>query len=484
MIAHSQDQNLKIAAKISLVPLVILLIGAFVFYKERIIFDGAYISFQIINTGALQIQAERYGSFITQLFPLIASKCHLSLQAVLISYSASFSIFYLATALILYRLRAYTLVVLTAFYFTLYVSDTYFWTNCELHQGICWMLLVFGLVYYDTQSTRQDILTSIFRLALFVVLTFLAIYTHPTVMIPYGFLWGYYVIDQWKLKTGNRKIIIESLLIAAIIVFKYLTSTKNSYDNNFLAKLEKVNIQDVLNTFSSGLADTIWKGYISNYWFIPILFITGLVALCKKKKFLLLAFFVIANLAFFVILCLMFSGGEKFYIESELMPFSILGCAPFIFEVLPTITTKRRVSLVLCFIFAVRLAYISLSAPKFTGRLHKVETMLSTIRNGNLSKIIVTHNDTDWRLEHDLILGWALPYETIYLSALNGDTLQRTIMYCHENRLQEFEKEDTHQRILFPFGSLPNSDLNKYYFHMDTTQGYTNLKYEELYHNK
>src|SRR5689334_1506138 len=90
---------------------VVLLIGAFVFSLERILFcDASYILFRIVNFDTLQIQEHRYGSFITQGFPLIAAKLHLPLSAIVVLYSISFNLLYLAVALLLlYKFKEQTL---------------------------------------------------------------------------------------------------------------------------------------------------------------------------------------------------------------------------------------------------------------------------------------------------------------------------------------------------------------------------------------
>ncbi|HTN16222.1 MAG TPA: hypothetical protein VL092_00970 [Chitinophagaceae bacterium] len=478
MYLQASDNNLKTAAKIALAPLLILLVGALIFYKERMIIDGAFIVFEIINKGELQIQVERYGSFITQLFPLIAAKCHLPLQAVLMCYSASFTIFPLITALILYRLRAYALVVLLSFYFTLYVTEAYFWTNNELHQGICWLLLLFGLVYSMQKETKKG--RAVLNLLGFTLLAFLAIYTHPTVMVPCGFLWGYYLIDNWKGSPKKPVMVIQSVLLCAITIFKYLTSSQNSYDSNFLAKLGKINLQDVLDTFTSGMADVIWKGYLHNYWFIPLLFIAGIVALVRRRKFLLLSFVVLVNLAFFVVLCLLFHGGDTHYIESELMPFAIMGSTAFVYEVLPYFRTKRTLALMLSFIFVVRLSLIAAVIPKFTDRVNKVESMLDEMKRRNITKMIVTHPDGDRQLERELIVSWALPFESMYVSALRGEQPQRTISYKSEYEAGDLQKEDLSMNMVTPFVLWYIPDLNRRYFHIDSTERYTIVPYEEL----
>ncbi len=59
-----------------------LLLLSLVFYRERMLFiDAPHILFRISNNGALQITEHRYGSFITQLFPLAGSWLHLPLPS-------------------------------------------------------------------------------------------------------------------------------------------------------------------------------------------------------------------------------------------------------------------------------------------------------------------------------------------------------------------------------------------------------------------
>lgn len=99
----SSSSSIKIAAQVALGFLIALLIGSIIFWKERMLFsDAAFISFRIINYGTLQIQVDRYGAFITQLFPYLASKAHLPLASVLLWYSISFNLFYLVVGGLLY----------------------------------------------------------------------------------------------------------------------------------------------------------------------------------------------------------------------------------------------------------------------------------------------------------------------------------------------------------------------------------------------
>ena len=96
------DRTSKKQAITALGALVLLLIGAVIYFRERMLFaDASAILFKIINSGQIEIVEHRYGSFITQLFPYLAVKLHLSLEIIVLLYSISFNLFYLGVAVLL-----------------------------------------------------------------------------------------------------------------------------------------------------------------------------------------------------------------------------------------------------------------------------------------------------------------------------------------------------------------------------------------------
>src|SRR6185369_763769 len=158
----------------------ILFLGSLYFSLERVLYsDSSFILFRISNLGSLQPQEYRYGSFITQGFPLIASKLHLPINWIILIYSASFNLFYLIVAAILVlKLKEYALAILMSFYFSLFVSDSYYWMNNEVHQGMAWMFLLFGVTIFFFKKNTALFLS----LPIFSILAFLSIYTHPLVI--------------------------------------------------------------------------------------------------------------------------------------------------------------------------------------------------------------------------------------------------------------------------------------------------------------
>src|SRR5690606_11941303 len=148
-------RNFSWAYYLSLGFIFILLVFSLLFYKERMLFvDPAWIVFNIINKGKLIIAENRYGAFITQIFPYFGSKLGLSLKSILILYSASFYLFYFFTAYIIgFKWKQEVFAILLALYLGVFVSDVFYWPNNEVHQGIAWMFLF--LAYYQFKRGQK-----------------------------------------------------------------------------------------------------------------------------------------------------------------------------------------------------------------------------------------------------------------------------------------------------------------------------------------
>lgn len=463
--------SLKAGAKIALAALLVLLLGSIVFWKERMLFsDASFIAFRIINFGTIQTQVGRYGAFITQIFPYIASKLHLPITAVLFLYSVSFNLFYLFTGWVLYRMKQYPLVIIWTFYLTLYVSDTYFWTNNEVHQGIAWMFLNFGLLQYlfeKFKDNRAKFL--IFSIPVFILLSFIAIYTHPLVMISFGFLWVFFVLAKQPL--FNNKISILFALIAVLIcVFKFLASQNNWYDGGFVHNITHTTLPAILKTFRSELAHDFWQGGIRNYWLLWFIFLSGSVYLFIQKKYALFAYVLISCLGYFILICLAFYPSKAFYIESEWMSLGILGSAAFVYFLLPKLKPVQVMAL-LVFVFVVRMGYIYVSSQKFSERVAFLEKVNVKMKEKNLSKIIVLN--TNDSLENELLLTWGLPYETMLYSAMKGDKPTKTMSYLKKEVMDQYNALGNPRCIFSAFGPFCNNEINQHYFQMDTTNFYS-----------
>jgi hypothetical protein len=459
------------AARLGLVFLAMLLLGAFVYYRQRMLFgDAPWIAFHIINRQGFFIQEHRYGSFITQLFPLLASKLHLPMAGVLLAYSASFNIFYLGTAWVLYRMRAYGLSLLCALYCGLVASSTYFWTNNEVHQGVCWMLLLFGYLQWS-HDRRQ----SLFRLLPFGLLAFLAVFSHPLAMLLTGFLWVYFLVEGRSVKLRSREGILYSLVLLAIAGWKYYYSINGWYDGDKLGHVTKASGEQVLAALRSNIAGDFLRNSLLNYWALLLLAIWGIVTLVKYRLYARLAWVLLGAAGYFTLICITYIDCKlPFYIESEWMGMTVILCIPFVAEVLPRLQS-RVVIPVLALSFAARLVYIAAAAPEFNQRLQFLQQFTSVLQQAGETKVIIPRQTEDAPLERALIMSWALPVETMMLSTMEGGPVV-TATQVYEQEIDA--KTPVHpQDFMTTFSVIPLQDMNRFYFRYDTSGFYKILPY-------
>ena len=445
----------------------LLFLGSLYFSFERILYsDSSFILFRIINLGSLQPQEYRYGSFITQGFPLIASKLHLPLSWIVLLYSASFNLFYLAVAAILVlKLKEYSLAILMSLYFILFVSDTYYWILNEVHQGIAWMFLLFGVAIYFFRKN-----TSVFiSLPIFSALAFLSIYTHPLVMFPASFLWIFFLLQEKNYK--KRSAIIFSLILVLLIISKFLLSSKSGhYDSDKLHDLTHASLKDIWHSFSSPFAREFLKRSFTNYWLVPILFFWGMYSAIKWKKYQEIILIIVFGFAYFISMAITYNDFLSFYTESELMPVTIIFTAAFVYFTIPTLKIKTTL-LVLCTIFLIRLVYIGLASEKFTVRKDWLFTQLKNMREKNIKKGFIYVQELR---QKEFLSYWATPQESIIASALSHDKPNLTFIVGDSVDISK-RLSGNKRQMLDAFKSWDIASLNKNYFSFDTTTNYQHI---------
>lgn len=461
-----------------MLTLLLLLAGSLIWYKQRMLFvDPCWIAYQNINTGHLNIAEHRYGAVVTQWVPLAGYWLNASLKTILLAYSASFYVFYVAVALIVgYCYRQYWLGILLACYFTFFVSDVYFWPNNEVHQGVAWMTLLIGFFLHHYKKERF----SITALLLLPVLTFLAVFSHFIVIVPLSYLCLYFVIEHRK--EFSRKTMLPVLFLSGCIIIlfsiKYWLGTSHSwYDVGKLEPLRKMGIDTILASFKSEHAATMGALLLSNYWIALLVLLGSLITLIRSGKYLLLALLTGYTLGYFSLICLTYPEGygreRLFYMESEWMALAIIIATPFILYVVPRLKTKTA-TLLLAGIFLVRIGYIGYAYQLFNQRVLLVERITDHLKAQNISKAVVhlSQEQGDALFLYD----WGLPVESIMASELKGYSPAITFKVVHEP-VTTLPQPDSFYSC---FNTLAIKELDKRYFNIATNSPYTILTAQQL----
>ena len=467
--------KLKNAGKACVVLLIILLTTSVYYFKERMLFiDAPHILFRIVNDAHLQITDFRYGSFITQVFPLVAARLHLPLSGLMIIYSASFYLFFIAVLLLLvYKFRNYGLTVLFGLYLTLFVSDTFFWPNNEIHQGIAWLLLAFAL-NFSIATKKTHLLLAI---PIFILSYFLAIWTHPLVMLIAIYLWGFFIIDGSLWPYPRKQTMLYSVILLVLAYCKFHQGQHHGYDSGKIEVVTLFQAQKLKTIFSAPQFHFFIKGCVTNYWLLILISVAGLIGVIKEKKYLLLVWVAAFGTGYLLLLTITYWDVQstRFYMESEYMPLSIICAAPFVYCVLPKLNSRTGVAL-LALVFCIRLGYIHHAAEKFSARIALLESIRTKMKEKGLHKIVITNAGT---ADSTLIMNWGAPVESMLLSGLKHETPQSTFIFLDSTQMKTFSttSKDT---LLGCFEKRAANQLNSRYFQLDTTISYQTISFAEL----
>ncbi|HLS71994.1 MAG TPA: hypothetical protein VK027_10060 [Chitinophagaceae bacterium] len=457
-------RNFSWAYYLSLGFIFILLMFSLLFYKERMLFvDPAWIVFNIINKGKLIIAENRYGAFITQIFPYFGSKLGLSLKSILILYSASFYLFYFFTAYIIgLKWKQEVFAILLALYLGVFVSDVFYWPNNEVHQGIAWMFLF--LAYYQFKRGQKK---PFYFYPLLLSFLFFAISSHLIVAIPILFLWIYLHIQNGIIHNlKNKKFLIITILLLISIFIRYKLSDSGWYDPVKLEGVKNISLQTILNSLQSGQANSFGKLILTHHWLaIPIFFFSICISLINRNYYNSLLLFLF-TIAYFILICLTFPDAFdrtlRFYIESEWMALAIIISTPLAFWII----NANKKSIILLFIFCINLAYILNSYSFFHTRYSLLAKTVDKIEANSISKAVVIKDKKE--SEKYFIMDWGLPVESMFYSIISNKKELVTLKIIHE----ELEIENAKDIFFSSFDIQSINQLNKDYFPLNKDNSY------------
>ncbi len=471
-----QNGNLRSMGLLSVVMMGVLLVLSALFYQERMLFlDGPHNLFLLINDGHFHIEERRYGSFITQVLPLLGYRLHLPLSWIMILYSASFNLFFLAAGLLLvFRFKEYNLAILFALYLTLFASATFYWPNNEVHQGTAWLLLVFAINFFIARKKS----TSLLAIPLFIVSFSLAIWTHPLIILEAFFLWFYFWIGKTNWPFTRKQSISYTFFLFALAFYKLYLGFHSGYDSTKMENVTGFKISAIKDIFEYRQLHFFLHSCLVNYWIFVLLFASGILAMLRKHKYLLAAITIISAAGYLLLVCITFrdENSNVFYMESEYMPMTVICCTSFVYFVLPFIRKSTGIALLLI-IFSIRTGYIIHAAPTFRGRVKVIERINIKMKEKNLTKVVITNLPHD--VDSTLLMNWGAPVESIFLSVLKGENPQRTFIFQSPDELKVFNtaSKDT---LLGCWEKRPAAKMNPHYFHLDTAATYKVVSYPSL----
>lgn len=401
-----------------LLGLFALLLLSILFWRERVIYtDMAFHSFVMSVTKSFAIQNNRFGAALTQMFPLTAMYLELPLAAVLKWYSAGFYVLYIAYFLIIvFVLRQQEIAIVMVLYLTLLCSNSFFWAQSEYPQGMAFMCVFLAL----TASTNHTSRLRLTKLSLVLIGGTVTVFFHPLIVIPLTFGIVFLMLQKKvSIQTGAVVLIYVLVLVWAKSKFikpnPYETSKMDALDN--FVKL----FPDYLHTQSNLF---FLQQLFSDYALYAILFLGVVYYLTKRRQWFKLSFVIGATILYLLLINVTYPdlyGG--IYLQNMHLTLGFFVALPVVYDLLPQFTSRVQ-WLLLLFVFTGRIFFIFNSHTPYTNRIEQLSTLIEKARNTNNNRHMIDAKHVP-RAEPDDF--WALSYETLLLSSLDGPMHAQTI---------------------------------------------------------
>lgn len=385
----------------------VLIVLAIVYYLERTAFvDISFHLFSLITSGTWAIQNFRFGALFTQAVPLLGIHMGLSLHSLALLYSLVFLILYASIFWIVVRvLRQPRLGLLLLGYHVVMVTDTFYWIQSELSQGVAFLILYFAVLFridQDPMERSKPVWSMVHPVVLFMLVFF-----HPLMLFVFGFLWIYF----WHTRALDRRLLgISGGAFGSMYLIKHLFF-KTPYDTQSMEGMG--NLVRFFPHYDEVPTMIAFAGDLVHDYTLMLggLFILLIWAVAWRKWMILVMVF--GSFVGYTLLvnCSYPDDTVKFYRENLHLPLAIFVLTPLILQVLPA-RPPRAAWLGIGVICLIRLVHIQQAHEPYTARL---DWMRQFLQDHPGQKLIVD----DRLLPADtLLMTWASPYEFWLLSTL------------------------------------------------------------------
>lgn len=419
--------------------------------------DAAFHLFYMIKNDGFAVQNYRFSIAPTQIPIWLALKFDLELITIVKIYSTTLIVpIVFVHFLLVFIYRNYKLSLVFIVVFFLMNTHSLFFAHGEIFHGFAYLLLLFAHLDYLNEKKRLSIL----NLSSHVFITFLVIFSHPLILIPYFYVIGYYFLG----KTIHPKYLQLSLIFFSLLFLGNKVLFSNEYDTGALSNLK--NIITLFPNYSSQPSFQNFFIYLVNDYYLLIPSSASiLIYYLKKRQWLKSIYFILSFIGvLFVINVSYYKGADQFYLEGQYTIITFIIGLPFVYEVIPKIKWEYSVIIFgsVLVLFCVR---IYDSGKVYSHRLEFYSALITKYSN---QKVILPLNPD---LTNRLKMSWGSSYEVWLLSTLRLDRTNSLIISASISELLiSAHRTDV---FLTPWEVFEYESLNSKYFKFKDTGSYT-----------
>jgi len=423
---------------------------ALYWWETRIVYtDTAFVTFEIIRTQHLAIQASRYGSFVTQLFPWVATLLHAPLRWIVAAYSLSFVLFHFGVfAVCAFVLRNYRIALVLLFGDLIMTMDTFFWVQSELLQALAWMVLTYACLDSAARLKRNGWLL----VAVAVPLAVLTVFTHPLAVLPMCFVGLFMLLERQRW---------PALVLLLTSVSTYCVKKRwfvNSYDAQAGLGLEHFQ-QLYPHYLTLDTNKQFYHNMLQHYQVVPFLLLALGVLYVVRHSWLKLLLLVLATAAYILLINVSYegSGAPRYHLEAQYAPLAFMIAVPVAFDLLPVLFIRRLALPFLALVAAVFIVRVVDASHLYANRVRWLKEML--VKHGD-EKIVFPSAAMQ---DGTMLQNWGTPYEWWLLSTIHTGKSASLIVHDNpDNLTTDMQRNDA---FITRWGTFPYHELPKRYFH-------------------
>ncbi|MBS1772999.1 MAG: hypothetical protein JST82_09060 [Bacteroidetes bacterium] len=440
-----------------------LICFAIVFYKERIIFgDAAFHLFFLLKNGWFEIQAFRFGTALTQILPLLASKLHVSLAGVMLTYSLS----YILNNFICYILcgsvfnnHKYAVVLLLCN--TIMISDAFYSVQSEIMQGVP---MVVAVLAYTTGRKMSEM--NWWKYLLYAAGLVTIAFIHPLAVFPVLFAFGYHLLRKDSI--ADRKLLLWSIAFYVIVMVVKRTLFVAGYDNN--AESGTGNFTSWFpNYFATPTALKFYRYCIDKYYWLPLLSLVITGVYIYRKQWQMLVFFLLFVVGYMTVVNVTHADAvmTDTYAETMYIVMSFMVALPFVYDVLPLF--KREYFAVSAVAVIAVLGVVRIYNARETN-VNRLAWERQFMKENNYGKVLISNKKVPMET---VVFTWPTPYEFWMLSMTEHGSAASILVTEDINKQTTFVDGNS-KSLITEWEIIPYNQLPKEYFKFeDTVNQYT-----------
>ncbi|MEM7572065.1 MAG: hypothetical protein AAF433_04150 [Bacteroidota bacterium] len=445
----------------------VMLLLSLYYYRERMLhFDTANYAFNVIVYEDFYTGFERYISYVYQLLPLLLIKLGASLPVVLMGYSASYVlVFWLVYWLVSHAFDNRIVGLWLVFALTLTIRYKFYAPVGEVVNSIPLIALVFG--WMSRPAERFAKLPAWLDVGIGIGLGSLLLSGHPFIVVSTAVVFGFHLF--WNKQWANPRFWLTAFGVAALLAWSFWPSGgQANYEAERVGRL--ANMWALLtNPGDFYITDLLQRYWRRQYVLPTLILLILLLDIGRQKRWLGGLYSLLSLLAMLILVASLHSYlGRPTYlmIDGYMTHLGLVFALPLVFHWGRTQRFWQFLLLVL--LAGYSLHRIHAVSPYFTNREAIVQELVEKNTTAEEPKALIDY-DVDLSFEQ-MWMDWALPYESLLLSSLDGPQASRTVdvYYPHDDQWGS-HFDDPNFFIgagWLPAGYLNADELPKRYFYL------------------